>query len=506
MKTQFRLLLALGILILTGCGSPGKSALVLASESLDNLGCKLSQSEMWNTLHRLAEDGGEYPTAPELKTALIQIGSERGYSGEKFESYVNAFVDHYDGIISGIRQHLAPTDSERWKKAFAELEIGIRVTSVHDNLQKTLQASRARLALAEKDLDARCVQPDPPAPTDDIDPDSAPPAPGPSPTPPFMAFRTIWEQLEAAGRPEILGLKQTLATAYQSCDVLTLPPMTSQTASVRGVEIVGRHPQGGQRRKIASLASVNASHYYIQGQRLAKNSCFEVRNDPMIYDFGGKPYTTSRSPAELNMFKNGGSGEPVLGVDCSALVFSALALAGLKMDPDPEKPLKASLVHGIGSRAFKEPQSNGMRCLQKITLTRTTSLLPGDVIAINGHVVMVDDMGEDPFGLDEITRAADCNANQISYNRFDFVIAQSSPSKGGIGINRYLAKDYLKESSTFREGLTRYAVAACRARFGLSPNLNSPDLSVVRHKKTKECLDQRLVATNAACVDSCPPL
>ena len=203
----------------------------------------------------------------------------------------------------------------------------------------------------------------------------------------------------------------------------------------------------------------------------------------------------------MDVFRNAGSGTSVLGIDCSAYVFSSLMAAGLKTDPSRE--MKANLVLAYGSASFKEPQKNNMRCLQKITVTKTTSVQAGDIVAIDGHVVMIDEVGADPFGLKKITKAGDCTAAKLSSKNFDFVIAQSSPSKKGIGINRFEARDYLDESATIRKGLTAYAVAACRASFGVTPNLKSPTLSVVRHKHTAECKMPALQLAHEDCIESC---
>lgn len=476
-------------LTVAACAPIGKPAREIAQNSLLEVGCKTSQSAMWSSFHKVIEDLERYPDPEELRKALNIEGEKRGLSGPEFDRYVEAFLNHYRILIGGIEDAFAPNDLGRWKKALAEMEVGIRTTEVHTQLGEQVDKALQDLAAAEKSLGADCQQPEP--------------TPSPAPAPPPGTF---WNQISKA-EPEVTGIFRTFATAYQSCDVLALPPMTASTPGVEGISIVGDHPAGGKKREISNLAQVNATHYYINGQRLAKNTCFEVRNSPLIYDFGGKPYTTSADPYLLDMFKNGGSGTSVLGIDCSGFVFSALGLAGLKLDPDPNKVMKADLVHGIPSTAFKNPQSNGMRCLDKTTMTKDIAIQPGDIIAISGHVNIVDSIGADPFGLARAQSLSDCTTAKLSYTGFDFVIAQSSPSKGGIGINRYQARNYLAESSTYRDGLTAYAVAACKAKFGGSGAVNNASLSVVRHRRTAECQAPRpLISRNQECVDSCAAL
>jgi hypothetical protein len=487
----------LSFLVVAGCGDSFHSAKHIAQKSLDSVGCKASQSEMWNSFHRVAEEGGKYPSSSQVRQALLQIGQQKNLTGAAFTHYVDTFVSTYETTLAGIQSKFAPTNLSAWKKALAEMEIGVRVTEVHAELQGKIESSLQSLARAEKELGTDCAQPEPePQPMPPKDDDST-------------SFATVWEQLKAQASPEVYGARLTLATAYQSCDVLSLTPMTAYTPNVDGIVVIGNHPSGtGKKRDISSVASVNSTHYYIKNNRLAKNSCFEIRNSPLIYDYGGKPFTSSQAPLIFDLHREmpGDSG-PTLGIDCSAYVFSALAVAGLKMDPSATKPLKADLVHGIGSRAFKEPQANGLRCLEKIEVSADKSILPGDIVAINGHVVMVDQVGDDPFGIDGIQDGASCTAANIPISRFDFIIAQSSPVKNGIGINRYRAKDYLTTSNTFKDGLTRYAVAACRARFGLSHSVDTTSLSVVRHKKTADCrAPAPLSAAHEECVDSCRPL
>lgn len=493
-NTKITLLMSVLTLTLTACGGAGKPATELAATSIDNLGCKASQSEMWTALHRIAEEGGAYPGGNELRQALLAAGEKRHLKGEAFENYVDAFIANYTLTIDSIKEKLAPTDLEGWKKALAELEVGVRVTAVHEELQNKLQPSLSKLDQYEALLKEECTTDEGTASV----PTPITPASGTT-----VKAGSIWEQLQLEG-PEVYGARRALATAYQSCDVLSLPAMTSATPSVSGITVLAEpHPSGGKKRVYGSIASIVNTHYYIKNQRLAKNTCFEVRNAPMIYDFGGKPATSTSNTKLLNFFKSAGTGTSVLGIDCSAYVFSSLAAAGLKMDPDPKKPLKAELVHGIGSGAFKEPQSNGLRCLAKISVTKDKTILPGDVVAINGHVVMVDHVGADPFGLAKIKTVGDCTAAKLPYADFDFVFAMSSPSKSGIGINRVQARDYLKETTTYKDGMTRYAVAACKAKFGVASTVDTSSLSVTRHKKTAECKDQALTLQNEDCVDSC---
>jgi len=475
---------------LAACGGIGKSAHNVASQAMQNIGCKASQSEMWNSLYRIAEEGAAFPSASDLRQALLKEGLNNKLQGSNFERYVDAFVSNYTVTIEGIKAKFDPQDPFAWKKALAEMEIGIRVTALHAELGDQIKTALNKLATAESSLQKTCTNPG-----------------GTTGTLPGPIGGTVWDQLQKSQTPEVYGARRALAVAYQSCDVLKLAPLSTVTPDVVGILDIGVRPDGGHIRKVSSLSDLQTTDYYIHNQALVNNGCFDVHSDPLIYNFGGKPFTTSNDTTKLDFFTRVTSGGPTLGIDCSAFVFSALTVAGLKLDPDPTKIVKADLVAGIGSSAFKEPQANGLGCLQKINVDSKTSILPGDIGAIDGHVIMVDSTGGDPLAIAAIKTLADCTAANINSANFDFTIAQSAPVKNGIGINRYRGADYMPQSSTIRNGFIAYAVAACRAKFGAAPHLSSPSFSIVRHAKTPECMAPNpLVMAHEDCVATCKPL
>ncbi|MGZ3779120.1 MAG: hypothetical protein ACXVCY_00705 [Pseudobdellovibrionaceae bacterium] len=300
------------------------------------------------------------------------------------------------------------------------------------------------------------------------------------------------------------GNRWAFATAYQNCQSEQLPSMTTQTPEVLGIQIIGKHPDGvGNKRVIASLSQVQSTHYYIRDTSNYGEGCFNVRQNPLIYDYGGKPYATTASDSPLNLFKDNGDGTSVLGIDCSAYVFTAMATAGLRLKAG--RPLKASDSWAWGSSSYVEPQDNGLTCLSKISVSPGESLKAGDIVAVYGHVLMIDKVGLDPFGIQSIKNENDCA--KINSDLFDFTVAQSAPSKGGIGINYYEARDYLPTSSKMKTGLEKYAYYSCLAKFknkSYTPNLGT--LSIVRHKGTAECLAPRVKMVGENCIQSCSTL
>jgi hypothetical protein len=303
----------------------------------------------------------------------------------------------------------------------------------------------------------------------------------------------------------VQGLRRAFATAYQSCHSLALPALGQQTPDVEGIKILKEgHPDGkGRKRIYGDLQKILATHPYYQSN-IEQKSCFDASKSPLIYDYGGKPHTTAENDSTLDFFSNDGSGTSVLGIDCSGFIFSAIARAGLNIAP--HKPLKAVSVHGISARMFKDPINNGLACFSPIALDPNNALKAGDIIASNGHVVMVDQVGDDPFGLRRANSIADCNGSILNTEGFNFIITHSSPWKEGVGINRSKVSEYLPSSESFSVGLINYAIAICKIQFN-DPSQNIPlsnEVRIVRHKETPDCLTaQSISLRHESCVNQC---
>lgn len=296
------------------------------------------------------------------------------------------------------------------------------------------------------------------------------------------------------------GGRRAFATAYQSCEVLSRPAMTLTTPPVLGIKVVGTHSDGiGSVRVVESKTLVAQTHPYIKNVQY-QQSCQAVSQNPLIYDYGGKPWYSFAEDSALDFFKNAGSGSSALGVDCSGFVFSALGTAGLKVHPD--RVMKASLVVGIPARAYMEPASNGMPCFEKVAMGKDGTLRSGDLVASSGHIIIIDTVGQDPLGLGIARMKDECAL--ISYQNFSFEVMQSSPSSGAVGINRFKASDYLTTNASMREALETYARAACVARFeNRNEVVNSASARVVRHNLSAKCRTRPIPLVRQECVQNC---
>ncbi len=296
------------------------------------------------------------------------------------------------------------------------------------------------------------------------------------------------------------GMRWLFATAYQRCQAIHKPALTEASSGIQGILDEGLHTDGiGHKRKIADMAAFLSSHYYYQDKSFGPN-CRNEKEMPLIYDYGGKPFSSDGSTSTLDLFTDDGTGTEALGIDCAAAIFSATATAGLRLKPGV--PLRARNVLGVNSRMFKDPEKNGLECYQPIKLRSKASLQSGDIAAVNGHVLMIGEVGSDPFGVGPFKNKKDCE--HISIDHFDFSIWQSGSQKGGIGFNHIVASAYLKDAPKMREGFETYAKESCKARFEhreIEPKLEK--FAIIRNKSTPGCLTQRIALKGERCVQDC---
>jgi hypothetical protein len=291
------------------------------------------------------------------------------------------------------------------------------------------------------------------------------------------------------------GGRRVMAVAYQSCQAISLKPLNASTPDLQGIKVLGTFPKT---RTISNLASVQATHPYL-GIQNKENGCFDVENHPLIYDYGGKPYYANAGSSELDLTKNAGSGSPELGIDCSGLVFTAFAVQGYQLIP--KQTLTGSLISGVSSRTLLNPPA-AWKCVARINVGPNDPVQSGDVLSIDGHTVLFDKLGADPWGVQHFKTEADCA--KITEDDLNFVILQSSSSNNGVGINRYQIKDYLKNDHEMRVAFLKYARAFCETHF--TQTRETPqwsDVSIIRHQNTPDCIGRPMTLKYQSCVAAC---
>ena len=463
-------------LALVGCSKMQTTSEQIASDTANFGACASYREKVVTTLSEALIQKQELPSGAELEKALRK--KLVTLKASKREALIRNVMQTYKTLTVDTQASLGLKTKSEMLEALTALEIGDTTTEQKKLLGQQIQRSFASVNTSASSAGMDC------------DDEAAPPAI-------VDGGGATFNKVD----PMISGALRVMTTAYQGCQGLDLPAMTSSTPDAQGVSVTGEHPSGGLNRAISNLANLKRTHYYIKEGIQSASGCFDVPNNPLIYDFGGKPYATTAETSPIDLFKDAGTGTKVLGIDCSAYVVSAMAVSGLRLTPN--KKMKASLVYGVSSTMLMNPASNGLGCLAPVTFTPGSTMKSGDVVAVSGHVVMVDLTGPDPFGLARAKNVGECTTSVLHPRGFDFDILQSSPIKGAVGLDRIRASAYL--DTTGKMGLTflGYAVSACKVKFGQAPGSAPSSGRIVRHKMTPECLDKPVPLARESCVQSC---
>jgi hypothetical protein len=461
--------------VLAGCGKSSVNATV-AQAVVDSPNCLTGQDHLWSELYRQVEESGALPAATEIESEVRSLAR----TSDQADSLVAAY--------SAIAHETRFLSREAALVRLAQMEIGDRTTEEKSASQNEIEAKLANaLASSVTALGACPTKPSPPG---------TPPAPGSADSIPlFEAWRTTVPA-------SLYGAYKTLSVGYQSCNAVALPALSLSIAAISGVTVTGNHVSGtGLTREVTDAAAVYRTNPFYSGRRSPASGCFTAPDSPLIYDYGGKPYTTTAG-STIDLTRNAGSGTDALGIDCSGFVTTSVLAGGLRLKQNVSS--KAAQSGGVSASMFADPSGNGLTCFNRLASTKTEDLRSGDIIANTGHVVLVDKVNADPFGIAGAKTAADCD--KVTASNFKFTIIQSSASKGGIGMNRYLASDFLAGYSAMNSGLVAYAKSFCRVRLGLDPVTtlaNTSKAVVIRNQGGAACTDTRIALTGESCLQGC---
>ena len=461
--------------IILGCAPTSNKSVEQASQSIsDSLGCTNVQSKIFDAFYTMIDQDQAVPSPQQIKKSL-SLQMQKLFSkasGSVEREKIIAIKSEVESLVDLMLSETKRNSNITWKEQIQKLieyEMEDKSDTVTANSSKLIAEKTKIIRSLAQSLELAC---------------SAPATSIPN------------SELPKTQSSLSKGLKMVFATAYQSCGVLDLPEMDRATADVVGITRIGTHQDGvGGKRGITDLKSVQATHYYIRGIA-SENQCLSISQTPLIYDYGGEPYVSGNT---INFFKNAGTGTDVLGVDCSAYVSSAIAVAGLRYKPGLDN--KPIFIRQTSSK-FINAEASGFKCFENITVTRDSNIKAGDIIGVKGHMLTIDRTGEDPFGLRLLKSVDQCNS--LNFQNFDIVVNQSSPSKNGIGINKYIARDYLAESGKMRVAFVEMGKQACLAYFqnkSLKPT--SSEWGFLRHKGTPECLAPRVIMAGESCTQKC---
>lgn len=301
---------------------------------------------------------------------------------------------------------------------------------------------------------------------------------------------TFVEQLvETTSKSALTGAYRVMASMYQSCHVLNLPPI-----HLGKDDQMKKYVRRSGRARVVSpqnLDEIANTHYYLKDAPEPRNpSCKDMSQTPPLYFYGGK--ATVRN-GELNIFAKAPTrgGAQTVGLDCSGFVSSAFSVSGLKL-----KPSTTNASQNYASSRILNSFTEKNSCFNRPSFTKNSTIQAGDVVAWNGHTFMIDTVGKDPFGIEKAkakgtfaSSISACNRFQPPRSDLDFTIIQSTGA-GNLPAMRIEAKNY---GGTSVRSYLNLAIQACKAQFTNAqgsdfvamPERRNP-VALLRHKGSSD--------------------
>ena len=461
---------------------------------LKKAGCQNFRSYVWNYIYKIVStENGKPPPYYTVKEKITQrmqkLMKHHSAPKEAIQNFARQFVEIYALVTELMDQH----QEEEATETLVQLEHGIAGQS-HTDFTNRLKQTFLELDKSAKILNKNCPEENETYASDNrsTDPES------------MQKWDIKWfYTMRKTLHPLVYGARKIMSTAYQSCSVLDLPLMPVGYKT-KGIHVVSRHRSGnGWLRAISNLDKIRQSHYYLSQTSISDNrQCLNTYDYPLIYDYGGKPSTALHS---INLFKNAGSGsKSLLGMDCSGFVASAMASSGLRLKPGVF--IRPIHVKGISAWMFKNAHKYTLSCLQQQDISINNPIRPGDIIASNTHIFIVDSVGPDPFSLLTFSHPNECHSYSIKLSKFRFSIIQSSAHNNGVGINRMHVRDAVDGLNVMNRGLKRTASRACYKMFGKDTHKNIGEIAILRHASHESaCRDREIYLENQECLKSCTP-
>lgn len=313
-----------------------------------------------------------------------------------------------------------------------------------------------------------------------------------------------------------VGARQTMAVMYQSCSVLTKPPYNPKVDNKLRPPL--RFNRDTKKRSFAtnSLSELVSKHFYLKDLPPRGPRCQDVKKSPPLFQVGGRAQYKGREINILGNFKMGSN--RVTNLDCSGFFSVALSAAGLKLKPQVQNPSQNEIT-SVGLTHLNSTNS----CFFRPSFSKKQSLQMGDVIAYPGHVLMIDKVGPDPLGIQQLKNqglfpksSQGCFSAKIRADLFNFNIIQSSGWGDMPGVIME-AKNYLyssKQSGELHRVAKRLFEVACLAEF---ENNNNPvsfgdrttgKITLLRHmgESRQDCVfqkDQKPILKGQDCTDGC---
>ena len=308
------------------------------------------------------------------------------------------------------------------------------------------------------------------------------------------------------------GALRILASKYQTCQILDnvggTPQFTSQSPEVLEEWIHGNPPTYPLNQP--SCTDSTKLKKKITCQTLENGPCQETSISPLQYSQGWR-YSNIKN--NTMMVQESAS-------DCSSFVSSAMMAVGLKMSTSSTKSDYTATTASINEE-FRSSKS----CFERKKSRDPKNLISsGDILndSKGGHVVMIDYVGNDPFGAEAILyelatdrinkQVALQKCQSIELSRMNIGIIHSSYGVAGNGIIRERAN--VISSDTAENILVSYARGACASfvdNYPLQKEYNSADsmcstCAVLHHKgkKNPDCVfEEKPKIQGEECINEC---
>lgn len=261
------------------------------------------------------------------------------------------------------------------------------------------------------------------------------PASGSAPQAPALICAPSQSARTTTGNPRgedvVSAAHEIMNTFYQNPRAAAIAPYeTLKRGELKGYDRTRNEISKGSNSYVVDLAAARASQYYIRcaGPGAGKRTCDKLCETPPSYIWGGMGwYEPAPGKISFNVFSNFEHTRKISkhpGLDCSGLLYAVFARAGLRVTRDLTKTPSADTADNTPARTYLNTE-NPLSCFTEIA---ESSVRPGDIIPWKSHILMVDTLGADPFGVSAAKSELDCSIEKLDPSKATMVVYNSKGS------------------------------------------------------------------------------
>lgn len=312
------------------------------------------------------------------------------------------------------------------------------------------------------------------------------------------------------------SMEQIFNHFYQNTKAYTKSPYEFLIhGELKGYKTRNNPKSKGKNSFVNNLRLAQKSQYYL---KCSGNNKDLLCQTPPSYLWGGMGWYDRNEKGEffLNLHGNDElttklSGHP--GLDCSGLAYAIFSNAKLRVTSDLTRNPSFETADNTPARSYKETEAP-TSCFKNITqdFASIYDLLPGDVIVWKKHMLLVDSVGSDPFGINHIQEITKCDIKNIKPENASMIVVNSKGSMERrhsyeiskkyisntyfknsqnlilknpnliTGVGMGISKQYLKEFYyTSPEQIFNLAIHLCQLKFNKNATYTG-DAMIIRHK------------------------